>query len=493
MPGAAPEGGDGDGAESFDPRKNKSLERAVREALQDEVPASWVHQVIQLAGQGVWDFEPEEYTTDWDSEAYNTVSGQSSNNSLRLTDTFMAAVLDDGWWELVNRTDGKSRQTVKARELWEKISYAAWACADPGIQFHTTINDWHTCPVGADPRLQSVLGIHVPRRHGLQSRLAQPDGVPRPAEPRKIKKFDVAAFEHAVRLWTIVLEISVLMAQFPSKEIAQLSYDYRTLGLGYANIGGLLMAPGIPTTAAKAAPSPARSRDHDRRRLRHLGRDGGELGALPRLRRQPRAHAARHPQPSPRRLWRRKTATRAVGPPGAARHRRSAPRPLARAAKRAWDDALVLGEKHGYRNAQVTVIAPTGTIGLVMDCDTTGVEPDFALVKFKKLAGGGYFKIINRAVPEALQTLGYASRADRRHRRLCGRPRHAGRGPRRPQTTRCAPRASATSRTRQGRRRRWNRLRHPLRLQQVDAGRGVLHRTLGGSTEPRWTRPASTC
>ena len=146
------EGADGDGAASFDPRKNKSLERAVREALQDEVPASWVHQVIQLAEQGIWDFEPEEYTTDWDSEAYNTVSGQSSNNSLRLTDTFMAAVMDDGWWELVNRTDGKTRQKVKAREIWDRIATAAWLCADPGLQFHTTINDWHTCPKDGEIR-----------------------------------------------------------------------------------------------------------------------------------------------------------------------------------------------------------------------------------------------------------------------------------------------------------------------------------------------------
>ena len=227
----------------------------------------------------------------------------------------------------------------------------------------------------------------------------------------KTRQFDVEGYEHAVRLWTVVLEISVLMAQFPSREIAQLSYEFRTLGLGYANIGGLLMSSGIVLRFAMPAAQIARRahRHHDRRQLRHLGRDGGAARRLPRLQEEPRAHAARDPQPPPRRPWRAHRLRE-----GRDRRRcRSTTRPVPIRAwsstpSRAWDRALALGEQHGYRNAQVSVIAPTGTIGLVMDCDTTGIEPDFALVKFKKLAGGGYFKIINRAVPEALRVLGYS-------------------------------------------------------------------------------------
>ncbi len=238
----------GNGAASFDPRKNKELERAVREALHDEVPASWVHQVIQLAEQGIWEFEPEEYTTDWDSEAYNTVSGQSSNNSLRLTDTFMQAVLDDGWWELVNRTDGKTRERVKAREIWERIATAAWLCADPGLQFHTTVNDWHTCPQDGEIRGSNPCSEYM----------FLDDTACNLASLNLMTFFDqetgeirIEDLRHAIRLWTMVLEISVLMAQFPSKEIARKSYDFRTLGLGYANLGTLLMVMGIPYDSAE--------------------------------------------------------------------------------------------------------------------------------------------------------------------------------------------------------------------------------------------------
>ncbi len=220
--------------------------------------------------------------------------------------------------------------------------------------------------------------------------------------------FDVAAYEHATRLWTVTLEIAVLMAQFPSKEIARLSYDYRTLGLGYANIGGLLMAMGLPydspagrsmcgaLTAIMTGVAYATSAEM-----------AGELGAFP-----------RHAENAPAMLRVIRNHRRAAYGESAGYESLSiTPVPLDAgncpdqelvvAARRAWDLALELGERHGYRNAQATVIAPTGTIGLVMDCDTTGIEPDFAIVKFKKLAGGGYFKIINRVVPQALRTLGY--------------------------------------------------------------------------------------
>jgi ribonucleoside-diphosphate reductase alpha chain len=397
--------GNGNGEASFDPRKNRELEHAVREALHDEVPASWVHQVIQLAEQGIWDFEPEEYTTDWDSEAYNTVSGQSSNNSLRLTDAFMAAVLDDGWWELVNRTDGKTRERVKAREIWERIATAAWLCADPGLQFHTTVNDWHTCPQDGEIRASNPCSEYM----------FLDDTACNLASLNLMTFFDqetgeirIEDLRHAIRLWTMVLEISVLMAQFPSREIARKSYDFRTLGLGYANLGTLLMVMGIPYDSAEGrAIAAALSAILSAEAYATSAEMAAELGPFPRF------------------TANRESMLRVIRNHGRAAYGATAdeyeglsvtPQPidplfcppdLMAAARRAWDRALSLGEKYGYRNAQVTAIAPTGTIGLVMDCDTTGVEPDFSLVKFKKLAGGGYFKIINTSLPPALRKLGY--------------------------------------------------------------------------------------
>ena len=256
-----------------------------------------------------------------------------------------------------------------------------------------------------------------------------------------------------MRLWTVVLEISVMMAQFPSKEIAQLSYEYRTLGLGYANIGGLLMTMGLPYDSdAGRALCGALTAIMTGVVLRDLGRDGGRARRLPALRRERRRHAARHPQPPPRRAWRglrlrgpaTRTRCRSTTPPAPTRASSSTPR-------RPGTGALELGEQHGFRNAQATVIAPTGTIGLVMDCDTTGIEPDFALVKFKKLAGGGYFKIINRAVPDALRALGYREARDRRDRGLCGRPRLARPGAGDQRRDAHAPRASPTRRSRRSR------------------------------------------
>jgi ribonucleoside-diphosphate reductase alpha chain len=400
------EGGNGDAEASFDPRKNKELERAVREALQDEVPASWVFQVIQLAGQGVWDFEPEELTTDWDSDAYNTVSGQSSNNSLRLTDVFMRAVLDDGWWELVNRTDGKARERVKAREIWHRIATAAWLCADPGLQFHTTINDWHTCPKDGEIRASNPCSEYM----------FLDDTACNLASLNLMTFYDEATGEirvddlrHAIRLWTIVLEVSVLMAQFPSREIARKSYDFRTLGLGYANLGTLLMVMGIPYDSAEGrAIAAALSAILSAEAYATSAEMASELGPFPRfaanrddMLRVIRNHGRAAYGAAPEEY----EGLSVIPQPIDALF---CPPDLMAAARRAWDKALSLGEKYGYRNAQVTAIAPTGTIGLVMDCDTTGVEPDFSLVKFKKLAGGGYFKIINTSLPPALRKLGYS-------------------------------------------------------------------------------------
>jgi len=397
---------EGSGGDCYDPQKNPALRREIKAARKSMIPDSLVERVISYARQGFKEIDFRTYDTDWDSEAYTSVAGQNSNNTVRVTDAFLKAVLEDGDWHLTNRGTGKIARTVKARELWDKVSYAAWACADPGIQFHTSINDWHTCPAGGEIRASNPCSEYMfldDTACNLASlnlmQFRKGDG---------IKTFDVEGFEHATRLWTIVLEISVLMAQFPSKEIAQLSYDYRTLGLGYANIGGLLMSAGVPYDSREGrAIAGAIAALMTGVSYATSAEMAGELGSFPEY------AANKDAMLRVVRNHRRAAHGEAAGYeklatlPVALDHKAVSDGPLAEAAKKAWDEALKLGKEHGFRNAQATVIAPTGTIGLVMDCDTTGVEPDFALVKFKTLAGGGYFKIINRCVPEALSNLGY--------------------------------------------------------------------------------------
>lgn len=402
--------------ERLEEAHNTDLRKALRAARVALVPANYIERALQLARQGFTSLEFEEYDTDWNSKAYFTVSGQNSNNSVRVSNEFMSAVAEDGPWPLYWRTEKeKARRegrqprpvkTLQARDLWEQITYAAWSCADPGLQFDTTINEWHTCP--ADGRINAsnpcseymflddtacnLASLNLLRFFDQQT-----------------SRFDVESFRHACRVWTLILEISVTMAQFPSQPIAQKSYDFRTLGLGYANLGSLLMVQGIPYDSPE-------------------GR--GQAGALTAI-----MHAAAYATsaeiaaevgPFPRYHANREAMLRVIR-----NHRRAAhgtapdeyesltahpvalqpahcPEYLLEAAREESDRMLALGEKHGFRNAQVTVIAPTGTIALVMDCDTTGIEPDFALVKFKKLAGGGYFKIINASLPPALTRLGYS-------------------------------------------------------------------------------------
>src|SRR6185437_2573175 len=236
---------EGSGGDCYDPQKNPALRREIKAARKSMIPDNLIERVISFARQGFKDIDFRTYDTDWDSEAYTSVAGQNSNNSVRVTDEFLTAVLEDRDWNLTYRGNGKVARTVKARELWEKVSYAAWACADPGIQFHTTINDWHTCPAGGEIRASNPCSEYM-FLDDTACNLASLNLMQFRKGEGPAKQFDVPAFEHAVRLWTIVLEISVMMAQFPSREIAQLSYDYRTLGLGFANIGGLLMSAGIP-------------------------------------------------------------------------------------------------------------------------------------------------------------------------------------------------------------------------------------------------------
>jgi len=396
---------DGSSEDSVDPKKNPQLKAAIRGAKKTAIPETYVKRVLDYAKQGYASIEFPTYDTDWDSEAYASVSGQNSNNSVRVTDCFLKAVEADGDWELIRRTDGTVAKTIKARDLWEDIGHAAWACADPGIQYHDTVNAWHTCPEDGEIRGSNPCSEYM-FLDDTACNLASMNLL----KFYKDSKFQADEYVHATRLWTVTLEISVMMAQFPSKEIAQRSYDFRTLGLGYANIGGLLMNMGHSydsdegralcgaLTAVMTGVSYATSAEM-----------AGELGAFAGYKKN-QAHmlrvmrnhrnAAYGATDGYETLDIKPVALDLVNCPDA---------DLTKLAMASWDDALAKGEKYGYRNAQVSVIAPTGTIGLVMDCDTTGIEPDFALVKFKKLAGGGYFKIINQSVPAALENLGYGS------------------------------------------------------------------------------------
>ena len=396
---------DGLEEDAYDPKKNNALKDAIRAAKNVMIPETYIKRVLDYARQGYASIEFPTYDTDWDSEAYASVSGQNSNNSIRVTNAFLQAVKDDADWELIRRTDGSVAKTIKARDLWEDVGHAAWACADPGIQFHDTVNEWHTCPADGEIRGSNPCSEYM-FLDDTACNLASMNLL----TFLKDGEFQSEDYMHATRLWTLTLEISVMMAQFPSKEIAQRSYDFRTLGLGYANIGGLLMNLGFSydsdegralcgaLTAIMTGVSYATSAEI-----------AGELGAFPGYKKNA-DHMLRVIRNHRNAAYGATDGYEGLSvKPVPFDHANCPDSRLVDLAMASWDEALRLGEKHGYRNAQSTVIAPTGTIGLVMDCDTTGIEPDFALVKFKKLAGGGYFKIINQSVPAALEKLGYGS------------------------------------------------------------------------------------
>ncbi len=387
-----------------DPIRNDKLRKALAHAKKEGVPAAFIAQCLGRLEQGDFARNLRQYDTTWDGDAYATVGGQNSNNSVRVPDAFMRALERDDDWQLTRRTDGKVIRNLRAKELWAKVNHAAWACADPGIQFDTTINDWHTCPQAGRINASNPCSEYM----FLDDTACNLASLNLCAFLTADGGFDLAGYRHGIRLWTVVLEISVLMAQFPSEAIAQLSYEYRTLGLGYANLGAMLMRMGIPydseagtqwcaaLTAILTGDAYAASAEM-----------AGELGPFPgfepnknqmlRVIRNHRRAAYDAPSSEYESLSITPRGLKGVG----------LPKSLVDASRESWDQALALGEKHGFRNAQVTVLAPTGTIGLLMDCDTTGVEPDFALVKFKKLAGGGYFKLVNGAIPEAMMRLGY--------------------------------------------------------------------------------------
>ncbi|MGE4631849.1 MAG: adenosylcobalamin-dependent ribonucleoside-diphosphate reductase, partial [Planctomycetota bacterium] len=392
-------------ATNTDPNSNTTLATAMLSARKNAVPEPSIQRVLQLADQGVLAIEFDEFDTGWESAAYQTVSGQNANNSVRVPNAFFDALSKGEDWNLLGRTDGEVIGTIPATELWDKIAESAWSCADPGIQFDTTINEWHTCPI--DGRINAS--------NPCSEYMFLDDTACNLASLNLVKflgeddRFDIDAFRHATRIWTVVLEISVLMASYPSEEIARRSYEYRTLGLGYANLGTVLMRLGIPydsevgrsicsaITAIMTGQSYATSAEMAKELSPFPGYSRNKDGMLKVIRNHRSAVFDVEGDDY--------EGLSVLPTPLDATH---CPDYLVDAAQECWNSALELGQEYGYRNAQVTVIAPTGTIGLVMDCDTTGIEPDFALVKFKKLAGGGYFKIINQSLPPALQKLGYS-------------------------------------------------------------------------------------
>ncbi len=398
----AGEEGNGGAETVFSPE----LRQAVAEAKAAGISPNYIQRAIQLAQQGFTGIEFPVFDTGYESDAYVTVSGQNSNNSVRISNEFLEAVEQDQDWSLKARTDGRVTQTLRARELWDDICTSAWHSADPGTQYDTTINDWHTCPnsgrINASNPCSEYMFLDDTACNLASINLCT-------LYDPKTGVFDIEGYRHAIRLWTIVLEISVLMAQFPSKEIAQLSYDFRTLGLGYANLGALLMQMAIPYDSAEGfAIAGALTSILGGESYATSAEMARALGPFPRYdeNREPMLRVIRNHRRAAYNAQEHEYEGLGIKPVGI--DPEFCPQNLLDAARRAWDDALDLGTESGFRNAQVTVLAPTGTIGLIMDCDTTGIEPDFALVKFKKLAGGGYFKIVNQSVPAALRQLGYS-------------------------------------------------------------------------------------
>jgi ribonucleoside-diphosphate reductase alpha chain len=386
-------------------KENKRLRQAVAEALACNVPINYILRAIALTQQGIYKFDMPIYDLSYEGEAYTTVSGQNSNNSVRVSNAFMQVLKEDGIWQLTNRTDGKVAKEISAKKLWEEIAFAAWSCADPGLQFDDTINEWHTCPMDGRINASNPCSEYM-FLDDTACNLASLNLVKFLDEETGL--FKVNEFLHAVRLWTIVLEISVLMAGYPSAEIAKRSYTYRTLGLGYANLGSLLMILGIPYDSpqalAYAGCISALLTGEAYRTSAEMAMHLGPFEAYERNK-EHMLRVIRNHRRVAYNVNKDQYEKLTIKPMGI--DEKYAPTYLLKAAQEVWDRTLEMGEKYGYRNAQVTAIAPTGTIGLLMDCDTTGIEPDYAIVKFKKLSGGGYFKIVNQSVKKALKRLGY--------------------------------------------------------------------------------------
>lgn len=384
------------------PLAEKEIRRELKLAAASNIPISYLVRALDLASQG-YDLPLQEFDTHYESEAYLTVSGQNSNNSVRIPNAFFEVLEQGNDWELKGRTSGEVMKTIPAEKLWDDIAYCAWASADPGVQYDTTINEWHTCPEDGKINSSNPCGEYN-FLDDTACNLASINLIK--FYNAKTEHFNVDAYRHTIRLWTVALEISVLMAQFPAEQIAVKSYQFRTLGLGYANIGTLLMLQGIPYDSEEGraiAGALAAIMTGDAYAVSaEMARVLGPFEHYPKNKK----HMLRVIQNHRGAAYDSDKYDELTIKPQAI-DQELCPQELLEAMHDAWDKALDSGKKWGYRNAQATVIAPTGTIGLVMDCDTTGVEPDYAIVKFKKLSGGGFFKIVNQSVPLALKKLGY--------------------------------------------------------------------------------------
>ena len=331
------------------------------------------------------------YDGSFTGTAYSSVFFQNSNNSVRVTDEFMRAVLDDSSWDTHAVRDGAVMDTYKARDLMRLIAEGTHVCGDPGMQFDTTINEWHTCPetdrIHASNPCSEYMFLNDSACNLSSINLMKFVGAD--------GEFDVVSYKAAVRTLIIAQEIIVDNASYPSEAIGRNSHAYRPLGLGYANLGALLMSRGLPYDSDGgrdyAAALTALMTGEAYAQSARIARDHGG----------PFSGYEANRDPFLRVMRKHRDALRDV-------NSRNVPPDLFQAARTSWDDAVELGEEYGYRNAQATVLAPTGTIGFMMDCDTTGVEPDIALVKYKKLVGGGLMKIVNQTVPMALRKLGYS-------------------------------------------------------------------------------------
>ncbi|MDR2004376.1 MAG: adenosylcobalamin-dependent ribonucleoside-diphosphate reductase, partial [Prevotella sp.] len=409
--------------DKYDLNKNYALKRALLNALKDDLPENYLYQILFELRNIEEIPEFPQYSVEWEGDAYNTVSGQTSNNSIRVTDKFMNAVRKNTKWELKERTTGNVIKEINAKDLWNKIILSAWKCADPGLQFHDTTNKWHTCPLGGEINASNpcsefvFLDSTACNLASINLTALYHDGA-----------FDLKQYVHAIKIWTTILEITVAMSQFPSKEIALKSYEYRPIGLGFAGLGSLLMKMGVPydsymgRTFASAVSSLLTSEAYIQsaeiaKINKPFKRFGENKKAMLNIITR---HALEHENLSndyfsqfidPQFLKQYDIIINTQDEENHHKHHslfiKKILDHLIAQAQNSWREAYDLGKKYGFRNAQVTCIAPTGTIGLLMDCDTTGIEPDFSLIKYKKLAGGGIFKITNLSIPESLKKLGY--------------------------------------------------------------------------------------
>ncbi|RJE81324.1 vitamin B12-dependent ribonucleotide reductase [Paracoccus sp. JM45] len=385
-----------------DPDSNAALKAAIRDARRVMIPETYVNRILQYAQQGFTSIRFPTFDTDWDSEAYATVSGQNSDSAVRVTDAFLNAVRVDAPWELLRRTDGRVAKTVSARQLWDQIGDAAWASADPAVQFDDTVNAWHTCPQDGAIRASNPSGEYM----FLDDTACHQATLNLTAFVRD-GRFDGKGFAHATRLWTLTSEIGVMMAQFPSERLARRTHDFRPLGLGFANLGGLLMRMGV-------------AYDSDQGRAICGAITALMTGTVYATSAQmaamvgPFAGYARNAGDMLRVIANHRAAVLGTGDyhglniaPVLMDADHCADADLIHMARSAWDQALDLGCRHGFRNAQASVIAPAAQSGLIMDCDTNGIEPDFAHVKYVALPQGGHAKAINPAIPQGLTVLGY--------------------------------------------------------------------------------------